>query len=68
MGKVLPNAKLISALFHKGLKAVSHNKNMKREELVKSNEILDKLTVNRFFEYCSELRDYYQYLAEIHMQ
>lgn len=36
---------------------------MKREELVKSNEILDKLTVNRFFEYCSELRDYYQYLA-----
>jgi hypothetical protein len=54
MGKVLPDAKLISALFHKGLKTVSHNKNMERDDLVKFNEILDKLTVNRFFEYYSE--------------
>ena len=36
---------------------------MERDDLVKFNEILDKLTVNRFFEYYSELRDYYQYLA-----
>ena len=36
---------------------------MERQDLVKFNEILDKLTVNRFFEYYSELRDYYQYLA-----
>ena len=63
MGKVLPDAKLISSLFHKGLKTVIRNKNMEREDLVKFNEILDKLTVNRFFEYYSELRDYYQYLA-----
>ena len=63
MGKVLLNARLISALFHKGLKTVSHNKNMEREDVIKFNEILDKLTVNGFFEYYSELRDYYQYLA-----
>jgi len=63
MGKVLPDAKLISALFHKGLKTISHNKNMERDDLVKFDEILDKLTVNSFFEYYSELRDYYQYLA-----
>jgi hypothetical protein len=25
--------------------------------------VIDKLTVNKFFEYYSELRDYYQYLA-----
>jgi hypothetical protein len=37
--------------------------NMERQDLVKFNEILDKLTVNKFFEYYSELRDYYQYLA-----
>ena len=36
---------------------------MEREDLVKFNEILDKLTVNRFFEYYCELRDYYQCLA-----
>ena len=35
---------------------------MEREDVIKFNEILDKLTVNRFFEYYSELRDYYQYL------
>ncbi len=64
MGKVLPYAKLISSLFHKGLKTVSRNKNMEREDLVKLNEILDKLTVNGFFEYYSELRDYYEYLAD----
>jgi len=38
--------------------------NMEREDLVKFNEMLDKLTVNRFFEYYSELRDYYEYLAK----
>ena len=37
---------------------------MEREDLVKFNEILDKLTVNRFFEYYSELRYYYEYLAK----
>ena len=37
---------------------------MEREDLVKFNEMLDKLTVNRFFDYYSELRDYYEYLAE----
>jgi hypothetical protein len=31
---------------------------MQSEDLVKLNEILDKLTVNRFIEYYSELRDY----------
>ena len=36
---------------------------MEREDVIKFNEILDKLTVNRFFEYYRELRDYYQYLA-----
>ena len=36
---------------------------MEREDRVKFNEMLDKLTVNRFFEYYSELRDYYEYLA-----
>lgn len=46
-----------------GLKAVNGNKNMEREDLVKFNEILDKLTVNRFFEHYSELRNYYEYLA-----
>lgn len=37
---------------------------MEREDLVKFNEMLDKLTVNRFFEYYSELRYYYEYLAK----
>ena len=36
---------------------------MEREDLVKFNEILDKLTVNRFFEHYSELREYYQFLS-----
>jgi hypothetical protein len=35
-----------------------------KEDLVKFNEMLDKLTQNRFFEYYRELRDYYQFLAE----
>jgi hypothetical protein len=63
MGKVLLNGKLIYSLFHRGLKTVTRNKNMEREDLVKFNEILIKLTVNGFFEHYSELRDYYQYLA-----
>ena len=63
MGKVLPHAKQISSLFHKGLKAVSRNKNMEKEDLVKLNEMLDKLTVDGFFEHYSELREYYEYLA-----
>ena len=36
---------------------------MESEECVKFNEILDKLTVNRFFEYYGELREYYQFLS-----
>jgi hypothetical protein len=32
-----------------------------KEDLLKFNEMLDKLTQNKFFEY---YRDYYQYLAE----
>ena len=36
---------------------------MESEECVKFNEILDKLTVNRFFEHYSELREYYQFLS-----
>jgi hypothetical protein len=36
---------------------------MEREDLVKLNAMLDKLTVNGFFEHYSELRDYYEYLA-----
>jgi hypothetical protein len=38
--------------------------NMEREDLVKFNDMLDKLTVSRFFEYYGELRDYYEYLAK----
>jgi hypothetical protein len=38
--------------------------NMERDDLVKLNEMLDKLTVNRFFEHYSELRDFYEYLAK----
>ena len=38
--------------------------NMEREDLVKFNEMLDKLTVHRFFEFYEELRDYYEYLAK----
>ena len=53
----------MSSLFHKGLKAVNRNKNMEREDLVKLNAMLDKLTVNGFFEHYSELRGYYEYLA-----
>ena len=36
---------------------------MESEEWVKFNEILDKLTVNRFFEHYGELREYYQILS-----
>jgi hypothetical protein len=36
---------------------------MEKEDLVKLNEMLDKLTVNGFFEHYSELRGYYEYLA-----
>jgi hypothetical protein len=36
---------------------------MEIQDLVKFNEILDKLTVNKLFEYYSELKDHYQYLA-----
>jgi two-component system OmpR family response regulator len=35
-----------------------------KEDLVKFNEMLDKLTQNKFFEYHRELRGHYQYLAE----
>jgi hypothetical protein len=35
-----------------------------REGVVKFNEMLDKLTVHRFFEFYEELRDYYEYLAK----
>jgi hypothetical protein len=35
-----------------------------KEDLVKFNEMLDKLTRNKFFEYYRELRGHYQYLAE----
>ena len=38
-------------------------RSMESEECVKFNEILDKLTVNRFFEHYSELREYYQILS-----
>jgi hypothetical protein len=34
-----------------------------REDLETLNEILDKLTINRFFEYYKEIRDFYEYLA-----
>ena len=37
-------AKLISSLFHKGLKAVSRNKNMEREDLVESNAMHSVIT------------------------
>ena len=36
---------------------------MEKEDLIKLNEILDKLTQNGFFEYYEELRNYYEYLA-----
>ena len=62
MGKVILNDKLISSLFHKAKLSIVI-KYKEREDLVKFNEILDELTVNKFFEYYSELRDYYQYLA-----
>jgi hypothetical protein len=38
--------------------------NVEREDLVKLNEILDKLTQNGFFDYYTELRNYYEYLAD----
>ena len=37
---------------------------MEVEDIAKLNEILDKLTVNKFFEYYSELREYYEFLAK----
>jgi len=37
---------------------------MEREDLVKLNAMLDILTVNGFFEHYSELRGYYEYLAD----
>jgi predicted nucleotide-binding protein (sugar kinase/HSP70/actin superfamily) len=36
---------------------------VEREDLVIFNEMLDKLTQNGFFEYYTELRDFYEYLA-----
>ena len=36
---------------------------MENEDLIKLNEILEKLTQNGFFEYYEELRNYYEYLA-----
>lgn len=39
---------------------------MEREDLLKFNEILDELTIDRFFEHYSELRNYYEYLAKYH--
>lgn len=36
---------------------------MERDDLVKLNEMLDKLTVNRF-EHYSELRDFYEYMGK----
>ena len=39
---------------------------MERENLLKFNEILDELTIDRFFEHYSELRNYYEYLAKYH--
>ena len=36
---------------------------MEKEDLIKLNEILDRLTQNGFFEYYKELRTYYEYLA-----
>lgn len=36
---------------------------MIKEDLEMLNEILDKLTKNRFFEFYKELRDFYGYLA-----
>ena len=37
---------------------------MEKEDLLKFNEILDELTIDRFFEHYSELRNYYEYLAK----
>ena len=37
---------------------------MEKEDLIKLNHILDELTVDRFFEHYSELRNYYEYLAK----
>jgi hypothetical protein len=38
--------------------------NMKGEHIAKLDGMLDKLTVNKFFEYYSELREYYEFLAK----
>ena len=37
---------------------------MEIEDLAKFNEMIDRLTVNKFFQCYRELRDYYEYLAE----
>jgi hypothetical protein len=38
--------------------------NMEGEHIAKLDGMLDKLTVNKFFEYYSELREYYEFLAK----
>jgi hypothetical protein len=37
---------------------------MMREDMIKLNEILDRLTLNGFFENSKEIRDFYEYLAD----
>jgi hypothetical protein len=64
MFNVSLNKKLVSSLSPETLKASNIIKNVEREDLVKLNEILDKLTQNGFFEYYAELRNYYEYLAD----
>ena len=56
--------KLVSSLSPEPIKASNIIENVEREDLVKLNEILDKLTQNGFFKYYTELRNYYEYLAD----
>ena len=43
--------------------SLGSDSNVIKEDLEMLNEILDKLTKNRFFEFYKELRDFYGYLA-----
>ena len=50
--------------YHKSLKTVNGRINMMREDMIKLNENLERLTLNGFFENYKELRDSYEYLAD----
>lgn len=63
MGKVLLNGKSNVLFSTRVYNPIGSIENVEKEDLIKLNGILDKLTQNGFFEYYEELRNYYEYLA-----